>query len=147
MSGNDLDFDDERRREADRWLAVATADIRAVRLCLDADEPMLGIAAYHCQQAAEKVVKGMLVIAGIPFAKTHDMTRLGDLAASRYAEFQPLLAEVGRLTVWGYAYRYPSLEDALEPEPPTEAFVAALQTIHRLADNLRSLIADNKKSE
>ena len=51
------------------------------------------------------------------------------------------------LTVWGYAYRYPSLEDALEPEPSTEALVAALQTIHRLADNLRSLIADNKKSE
>ena len=66
MSGNDLDFDEERRRAADGWLAVATADIRAVRLCLDADEPMLGIAAYHCQQAAEKVVKGMLVMAGIP---------------------------------------------------------------------------------
>jgi hypothetical protein len=89
----------------------------------------------------------MLVMAGIPFAKTHDMTRLGDLAASRYAHFQQRLVEIGRLTVWGYAYRYPSLEDALEPEPPTEALVAALQTIHRLADNLRSLIADNKRSE
>jgi HEPN domain-containing protein len=146
MSGNDRDIDAERQREADRWLAVAAADIRTVRLCLDADEPMLGIAAYHCQQAAEKVVKGMLVIAGIPFATTHDMTRLGDLAASRYAEFQPLLAELGLLTVWGYAYRYPSLEDALEPEPPPEVLVPALQTIDRLADHLRLLIATDKNA-
>ena len=76
MSGSDQDFDDDRRREAGRWLTVAAADMRAVRLCLDADEPMFGIAAYHCQQAAEKVVKGMLVVAGIPFAKTHDMVKL-----------------------------------------------------------------------
>jgi HEPN domain-containing protein len=69
MSGNDQDFDEDRRHEAGRWLTVAAADMRAVRLCLDADEPMFGIAAYHCQQAAEKVVKGMFVVAGIPFAR------------------------------------------------------------------------------
>ena len=144
MSGSDPHFDDDQRREAGRWLAVAAADMRAVRLCLEADEPMLGIAAYHCQQAAEKVVKGMLVMAGIPFAKTHDMARLGDLAASRYADFMPLLAEIGRLTIWGYAYRYPSLEDVPEPEPPPDAIIAALGNVDRLADHLRLLIANQK---
>ena len=133
MSGNDQDFDDDRRREAGRWLTVAAADMRAVRLCLDADEPMFGIAAYHCQQAAEKVVKGMLVVphpvrsaplvGAIPFAKTHDMVKLGDLAASRYADFRQQLVEIGRLTIWGYAIPVPQLEDAPEPEPPPDAMV------------------------
>jgi hypothetical protein len=64
MSGNDPALSEERRREAGRWLTIAVADMSVVRLLLEAREPMLGIAAYHCQQAAEKVVKGMLVIAG-----------------------------------------------------------------------------------
>jgi hypothetical protein len=54
MSGNDPELSEERRREADRWRTIAAADMRVVRLCLEAREPMLGIAAYHCQQAAER---------------------------------------------------------------------------------------------
>ncbi len=144
MSGSDQEFEDDRRREAGRWLAVAVADMRVVRLCLDANGPMLGIAAYHCQQAAEKVVKGMLVMAGIPFTKTHDMARLGDLAASHYLDWQHLLVETGRLTVWGYAYRYPGLEDVPEPEPSPDALLVAQATINRLAEHLRVLITPNK---
>jgi hypothetical protein len=146
MSGSDQDLDDDRRREAGRWLAVAAADMRAVRLCLAADEPMLGIAAYHCQQAAEKVIKGLLVMADTPFAKTHDMARLGDIAASHYADLRTLLVGIGQLTVWGYAYRYPGLEDVPEPEPSSDAVLAALATIDRLADNLRLLIATNQET-
>ena len=140
MSGNDQDFDDDRRREAGRWLMVAAKDMRAVRLCLDADEPMFGIAAYHCQQAAEKVVKGVLVVAGVPFAKTHDKVKLGDLAASHYADFRQQFVAIGRLTIWGYAYRYPSLEDVPDPEPLPDAMDAARGIIHRCADHLRLLI-------
>ena len=84
----------------------------------------------------------MLVVAGILFAKTHDMARLGDLAASHYADFLQQLVEIDRLTIWGYAYRYPSLEDLPEPEPPPDAIVAALGIIHRLAGHLRLLITN-----
>jgi HEPN domain-containing protein len=139
MSGSDPDLSDDRRREAGRWLTVAIADLRVVRLCLDASEPMLGIAAYHCQQAAEKVVKGMLVMAGVPFAKTHDMSRLGDLAAQHYPQQREVLLELGQLTVWGHAYRYPGLEDAPEPEPEPDDLLAALAAIGQLADHLRDL--------
>jgi hypothetical protein len=49
MSGRDPDLADDQRREAGRWLSVAEADVRAAHLCVDADEPIIGIAAYHCQ--------------------------------------------------------------------------------------------------
>ena len=118
MSGPDTRGERRTRRlEAGRWLAVAEADRRAVRLCLAADPPEAGIAAYHCQQAAEKLIKALLVLADIPFGRVHDLARLGDLAAARYPALQSLLARIGRMTVWGYAYRYPALEDTAEPSP------------------------------
>ena len=141
MSGSDQELEEDRRREAGRWLAVAMADMRVASLCLDANEPMLGIAAYHCQQAAEKVVKGMLVMAGIPFAKTHDMARLGDVALLHYPDRRDVLEELSQLTVWGHAYRYPGLEDIPEPEPSVDALLGALANIDRLARGLRALTA------
>jgi HEPN domain-containing protein len=146
MSGRDQELENDRRNEAGRWLAVAIVDIRVVHLCLGADEPMLGIAAYHCQQAAEKAVKGMLVMADIAFAKTHDMARLGGLAASHYPDWRHMLAEMGRLTVWGHAYRYPGLEEVAEPEPSSDTLLAALATIGQLIDHLRELIASSSEA-
>ena len=47
----------KQRDEAKAWLAKADEDLAAIRACLDAERPLLGIAAYHCQQAAEKLIK------------------------------------------------------------------------------------------
>jgi hypothetical protein len=53
---NDHDVS-ERRREAAGWLAIAREDVRVAQACLLLAPPALGVAAYHCQQAAEKLVK------------------------------------------------------------------------------------------
>jgi hypothetical protein len=83
----------------------------------------------------------MLVMASVPFTKTHDMTRLSDLATPHYSHLHRLFANVAEYTVWGYAYRYPGLEEAAEPEPSQDQLCSALAAIKRLADHLRSLIA------
>ena len=49
-----------RRTEAGRWLGVAAEDSRVARACLGMDPPALGIAADLCQQAAEKILNGLL---------------------------------------------------------------------------------------
>src|SRR5205807_2517939 len=69
-----------RRREAARWLVIVDEDVRVAIACLRMDDPAPGSAAYHCQQAAEKVVKGLLVVARITFTRTHDLDELVDLA-------------------------------------------------------------------
>lgn len=51
----------KQRVEAKAWLAKADEDLRAIRLCLDGRPPVLGVAAYHCQQAAEKLIEGLQV--------------------------------------------------------------------------------------
>jgi HEPN domain-containing protein len=55
------DEDSERRHEAAGWLVIAREDVRVAQACLMLDPPALGVAAYHCQQAAEKLAKGLLV--------------------------------------------------------------------------------------
>src|SRR3954468_20464843 len=104
-----------RRREAARWLAIAEEDVRVSRGCLTLEIPAPGSAAYHCQQAAEKIVKGLLVVAGAAFARTHDMDELVDLALAHYTDQKSWLEGVRRLTLWGVAYRYPGPEDVPEP--------------------------------
>jgi len=65
MSGHDRPIRPENRLEARRWLAIVEEDIdvaiAAARL------PRPGASAYHAQQAAEKLVKALLVLAGEPF--------------------------------------------------------------------------------
>jgi HEPN domain-containing protein len=75
--------------EARRWWAVAAEDLRVVRACLAMEPPSPGNAAYHCQQAAEKTMKGLLVAAGVGFRKIHDLDELANVAA-------PLLSGAGR---------------------------------------------------
>jgi hypothetical protein len=59
-----------RLRAGSSSLARMSA-LRAPALSLN--PPALGEAAYHCQQAAEKLVKDLLVAAAVAFRKTHDI--------------------------------------------------------------------------
>jgi uncharacterized protein len=49
------------------WLRIARDGRDVARTCLGMVPPKLGVAAYHCQQAAEKVLKGFLVVASVDF--------------------------------------------------------------------------------
>jgi HEPN domain-containing protein len=118
---------------ARRWLAAADTDLRVVRLCLGAD-PITEAAAYHCQQALEKIAKGYLVLGGIPFRETHS---IDELAARVTAVDPPAGAELTRLawvTAWGFAYRYP--EEEPEPSPTREEVAAVLASVDALRANL-----------
>ncbi|HVC63074.1 MAG TPA: HEPN domain-containing protein [Acetobacteraceae bacterium] len=107
MSGDDRELAHDRRLIALRWLAVGVEDLRVARLCLDAAEPSPVASAYHCQQAAEELVKGLLVLADVPFTKNHDLERLGIQAAPNYPRHADLLAATYPFTAWAFAFRYP----------------------------------------
>ncbi|NYZ17616.1 HEPN domain-containing protein [Azospirillum sp. RWY-5-1] len=51
--------------ETRRWWTVAAEDLRVAQACHAMAPPSPGNAAYHCQQAAEKLVKGLLVATGV----------------------------------------------------------------------------------
>ena len=77
------------------WLAAAEDDLRAVTDCLHGPEHTATAAAYHCQQAAENLVKAVMVSADMHPPKSHDigglLDRLGDTHPLR-AVLAPLAA-------------------------------------------------------
>jgi HEPN domain-containing protein len=51
------------------WLTRANHDLRAARMLATGVDPLLDTAIYHCQQAAEKSVKGWLQANDNPLPK------------------------------------------------------------------------------
>jgi HEPN domain-containing protein len=84
-----------------RWLMIANRHIRSAYACLDAASPIPETTAYHCQQAAEKLTKGLPVLARIPFRKTHDMESLRDLVVPHFPDLVELIDRLVPLTDWG----------------------------------------------
>ena len=91
------------------WLAFARRDLEMAELLLGAD--YLDGAAFHAQQAMEKVLKAALVRAGVRPPRTHDLVELA--AAADLSDLSPpeslRLYEVAR---WSVVIRYPSGDEA-----------------------------------
>lgn len=116
--------------EARRWWGVAAEDLRVARACLALDPPSPGNAAYHCQQSAEKTMKGLLVAAGIGFRKIHDLDELAAAAAPLYPALADDLNECRPFTSWATEYRYPPEDES--PPPTEEAISNAAEILQRL---------------
>ncbi|MEK6608089.1 MAG: HEPN domain-containing protein [Myxococcota bacterium] len=103
-------MDEGRRADVARWLRKARDDMAVVRLIVERSGPS-AVAGFLCQQAAEKLLKGGLVAAGIDPPRTHDLEQLG-----RDARRSALAIEVdadGLAELAGYAVapRYPGFPD------------------------------------
>lgn len=51
---------DEVRQAALEWIAKAERDLEAAKRMIVCVDPLLDTGSYHCQQAAEKALKGYL---------------------------------------------------------------------------------------
>jgi HEPN domain-containing protein len=60
-----------------RWLARADEDLRVIAVRIAQADPPLFSAALHCQQAAEKMAKAILIAATVPPPRIHDIEELG----------------------------------------------------------------------
>ncbi len=104
---------DAKRSLVRNWIMKARRDLLSAKRLTRGREPYLDTAIYHCQQSAEKVIKGWLVYHDISFSKTHDLRLLVALAADTEPGFSKWLDVAERITPYATAYRYPGEE--LEP--------------------------------
>lgn len=131
--------DPQARWEAvERWLAVAEDDRRVAVACMAMDPPSCASAAFHCQQAVEKLLKGFLVLAGKRSRKTHSLARLGAAAQGSFPDIAELMATAETWSDWLAAYRYPSEQGPEPAEPSEDELRRALATIETLAAQLRA---------
>jgi HEPN domain-containing protein len=124
---------DARAEEAAAWLDRAEEDLRAVAVDLDADPPLLGDAAFHCQQAVEKALKAFLTRHDHPFRATHDIGELAQACLEHEPSLEVLLRESAPLTEYAWRFRYPG--EVIEPErrEVDDAHRLARQVVHEVA--------------
>ena len=67
----------------------------------------LEIICYHCEQAAEKILKGYLIQLDIESSKTQDLRLLCKRCADFDITFDEISQSCARLTAYGVPPRYP----------------------------------------
>ncbi|MBK1841285.1 HEPN domain-containing protein [Azospirillum sp. YIM B02556] len=125
------------RREVQGWLVVVERDVKAIRNNLYGPEPEPNMAAYHCQQAVEKLAKTLLVAAGTMPPKSHDI----DSLVARFPTGHPMalrIAALAHLTAFIIAPRYPGagiFDDPL-PDLPVSEVAGWLVEIETLRNDI-----------
>ncbi len=103
-------MDKAKRTLIQFWLKKAQRDLMAAQK-LTAELP--DIAIYHCQQSAEKALKGFLILHDKEPGDTHNINTLVKEASAFKPELMTVLKEAGYLSQYNQTYRYPkeSTED------------------------------------
>jgi HEPN domain-containing protein len=105
--------DPVRLADAESWLRKASNDLRCAAIDLAATPPVPEDALFHCQQAIEKVLKAFLVWHDVPFAKTHDLGKLGTQAVQIDPSLEEFVVSVVDLSKYAWIFRYPG--EPVEP--------------------------------
>jgi HEPN domain-containing protein len=108
-----------------QWLEKAASDLEAAEQLSAQAGRLREIIAFHCQQAAEKYLKALLVRRQVEFPKTHEIGKLLDLAATLEGDITNSLREAEKLTPFGVEARYPSDAPELLPGGEFEAIAMA----------------------
>ena len=131
--------DPHARWEAvERWLEVADVDRDTAATCIAAGPALYGSAAFHCQQAIEKLFKGFLVLAGRRFRKTHSLAQLGAAAQQCFPDLESLVTAARNWSDRAFEYRYLSTSGLAKPLPEEGELRRALATVDVLAARLRA---------
>jgi len=111
------------------WIAKAETDFSAARFLLERNEAeIVDAVCFHCQQCAEKYLKGFLDEKGLAFPKEHTLGPLVKLANAFDPEFEVLRQYSERLENYAVAIRYPG---ASATRSQAEAALVAATQIRR----------------
>ncbi|NLE66615.1 MAG: HEPN domain-containing protein [Lentisphaerae bacterium] len=106
---------------ARQWVARARNDLLNADNNLASKNVPFDTVCFHCQQAAEKLLKAVLVARGFPPPRTHVLLVLSDSIASFLPSVESLRDDLVILTPYAVSARYPgedcdmpTLDDARE---------------------------------
>ena len=88
------------------WLEFAAMDLDSAQFLLGMRPVPVEIICYHCEQAAEKLLKAVLVAADVEPPKTHDLIQLCKKCAELDEEYEALADSCIELSPYGVQVRY-----------------------------------------
>ncbi len=121
-----------RNEEAASYLALAREDLGAARKLRSGNERQ---AAFHLQQAAEKLIKAVLVTENLAFPRSHQLGALAALLPDEHP-WRADLAALDGLTSYATALRYPTPGGGVPPAPEQQDLAGPSQRLEALLDAL-----------
>ncbi|MBM4396531.1 MAG: HEPN domain-containing protein [Deltaproteobacteria bacterium] len=118
------------------WLVKASEDLAVVAVLRERAPHLDAAICFHCQQAAEKLLKAVLVAFGDVPPRTHDLAALVEEAAARLPALADLLADATYLSPFAVLPRYP-----VAPAPGIEATVLVADAEARARRIERAVLA------
>ncbi len=112
------------------WLRKAKGDLQAAKRLLKPPRALSGEAAFHCQQAIEKALKGFLVWHDVPFRKTHYLMEIGDACIAIDATLKEVVGRAVPLTEYAWKFRYPG-EPATPARKEVESALALATEVYQ----------------
>ncbi|MBI4580060.1 MAG: HEPN domain-containing protein [Planctomycetes bacterium] len=129
------------RQAACAWLAKADHDRRTAIAALEQTPPITDTAAFHVQQAIEKLFKAFLVSVGEVFERVHDLEVLCNACAQHDPVFLALRTRVAPLTAYAVRFRYPGPVD-----PPLDKVQEAIDVLEEVRQLVNDRLADDSGS-
>lgn len=124
------------KQKAQEWFDKAENDLRAAEIILSDMDPPTDTACYHCQQAIEKYLKGLLTLNQIDFIKTHDLDYLFKLS-NKTIDLNDNKDDILSLNKYAIEARYPADEPIHYPvNEAIESLDKAKKIINRIKASL-----------
>jgi HEPN domain-containing protein len=121
---------DPSKALARMWFQKAENDLLNVENNLQAEQYASDTVCFHCQQAAEKYLKGFLAWHELPFAKIHDLLDLlAQMRAIVGADADQLEPHLVLLDPYSVAIRYPQEYEQEPDEDEVQEAVAAAYAV------------------
>lgn len=92
---------------AKEWFKIADSDLSSAEFLQRMQPIPIEIICYHCQQSAEKYLKGYLGLKGEEIKKTHDLVLLCKECQKYDVDFKAIEEDCLMLTDYGVNVRYP----------------------------------------
>lgn len=91
------------------------------------------IFGFHCQQAAEKLLKALLSLASVGYPRTHNLRLLMDLLADSGQPLPNDFSELDILTPYGTLFRYEDLPVEFDIDRKTQ--YELVKALHVFVEN------------
>lgn len=106
------------------WLEYARTDLRTAEFLKNMEPVPHAVICFHCQQTAEKAMKGFLILHGQEPPRIHDLEILCNLCNKIQAGFLQYETACVELTQYAVVARYPNLMQ-INPENTQVALKSA----------------------
>ena len=114
------------------WVLKAEEDWLGANELAALKPPLRDLACFHCQQSAEKYLKGLLQEKGVVAPKTHDLDHLLDLLLPYDGTLSTLRRGLDTLNSYAVEYRYPAFR----------ATITRMNAAIRRTEKIRAAVRD-----